>query len=241
MIKKKTQEEDAEELSIKNPNLEVVGIYVGAKTPILHRCLRHDIVWKTTPSRALSGIGCESCRIEKYRKSRLKSNEQYLREVALVNPDIEVVEEYIDATTPINHYCKKHDILWKALPSNILSGHGCFECGKEKIGDKNRKQNEQYVAEVAIKNPNIEVVGEYIDSETPIIHRCKIDEYLWLARPQNILSGKGCPRCAGNILLTNEEYLESLSIVNPNIKTLERYINAKIQILHQCLVDDNIC
>jgi hypothetical protein len=89
----------------------------------------------------------------------------------------------------------KHDIFWSAYPDNILRGCGCSECAKEKIGEKNRKTHDQYVFELAKVNSNIEVIDEYQDASTAILHRCKIDGYTWYARPGNILFGKGYPKC----------------------------------------------
>ena len=195
MSKKKAHEEYIFELSIKNPTVEVVGKYIDANTKIMHRCLIHDICWETTPSRALQGVGCEMCKKERFRKAKCKTHSRYVEEVSMVNPNIEVVEEYVDATTPIKHYCIKHDIYWNALPDNILHGHGCVECGKEKIGDKNRKTYEQYIEELKTLNSNIIVIGVYINALTPILHKCLIDGYEWYASPANILFGTGCPKC----------------------------------------------
>jgi hypothetical protein len=58
------------------------------------------------------------------------------------------------------------------------------------------KTHEQYIIDVAKINPNIEVLEKYIDSKTPILHKCKIHKNIWLARPNNILCGKGCAICA---------------------------------------------
>lgn len=193
-MRKKTHEEYVTELAIKNPNLEVVGTYINANTPILHRCLLHNILWETTPSRALCGIGCEMCRIEKYRQSRIKSHEQYVEEVKLINPDIEVVEKYVDSTTAINHFCKRHSVLWKSTPDNVLHGHGCWECGKEKIADKNSTNHNEYIIKLSSVNPNLIVLEGYINTETKIKHKCIVCGYEWKVKPGNILAGKGCPQ-----------------------------------------------
>lgn len=195
MSKKKTHEEYVSELLIKNPTVEVVEKYIDANTKIMHHCLVHNIYWETTPSRALQGVGCEICKKEKFRKTKCKTHQQYIEEINTVNPDIEVVGKYIDATTPIKHHCIKHDIYWNATPDNILHGHGCVECGKEKIGDKNRKTHEEYIEELKIVDSNITVLGNYIDSFTPILHKCLIDSHEWYAKPVNVLSGCGCPKC----------------------------------------------
>ena len=156
--KKKTHEEYVEELAINNPDIEVVERYIDASTPIMHHCKKHDVYWKAKPNNVGRGRGCKECKIEKYRNSATKSHEEYVEQVGKVNPDIEVLEHYIDGHTPILHYCKKHYIKWMAMPQNILRGGGCRDCGNEKIGDKFRKTHEQYVKELAEINPNLEVV-----------------------------------------------------------------------------------
>lgn len=194
-MKKKTHEEYVEELKIKNPTVEVVEQYININTPIKHHCLIHDVFWKTTPGRALRGVGCEECRIEKFRQIRCKTHEQYVKEVADINPDIIVVGKYIDARTPIEYFCKKHGVLWNSYPDNVLRGIGCKECGNEKARDKNIKSHDQYVDDLYVTNSDIEVIGEYKGAHTAILHRCRIDGYVWLSKPINTLSGKGCPQC----------------------------------------------
>ena len=77
MPKRKTHEEYVEELAIKNPTVVVLGEYVDAKTPILHRCLMHDVVWNMTPSDALRGSGCYECRKIKIGNSHRKTLDKY--------------------------------------------------------------------------------------------------------------------------------------------------------------------
>lgn len=171
---------------------------------------------------------------------RKKTHEEYVDEVKHINPDIDVVGQYINARTSISHYCKKHNVLWDAAPTNILKGHGCAKCGEQKIGEKNRMTHEEYVDRVKQIDYNIEVIGIYKDSFTPILHRCKIDGHQWNAMPCNILSGKGCPICACNITLSNEEYVNRVKLINPYIKPIGKYINAKTKITHMCLIDGYI-
>ena len=167
---------------------------------------------------------------------RQKTHEEYVSEVAIKNPNIQVVGKYIKAKIPIEHFCKKHNIYWNAIPSNILKGCGCPECSKEKIGNKNRKTHEQYINELKIINPNIKVIGVYIDALTPILHRCKACGYKWMARPGNILSGKGCPKCANILKKTPDEYRKKMSIINPNIEVIGDYDGVNIPIIHKCKI-----
>lgn len=169
--------------------------------------------------------------------SKKKTHEEYVREVADINPDIEVLEKYMGINTPILHKCLKHDVKWTPQPASILRGCGCPTCSSEKIHNKLCKTHEQYVDELCRTNSDIEVVGKYVNANTKILHRCKLEGWEWFATPASILSGKGCPKCAGNIKKTHEEYVKEIGIIHPNIIVLENYIDSLTKIAHKCKVD----
>lgn len=223
MAPRKTHEEYIKELAVKNPTLEVIGKYAGAKTKILHHCLIHDIYWDMQPTNALQGCGCKKCQKDKTHITRCFTTEQYSLEVKKINKNIIVLEEYINIREPILHKCLLHNVTWKAYPYLILRGCGCRQCGNEKIGNKLRKTHEEYVEEVKLIDKNIVVIGQYIDSKTPILHKCLIDSYEWYAIPTNILCNHGCPKC-------NESIGE---------KTIRKYLdNNRITYLPQYTFDD---
>lgn len=168
---------------------------------------------------------------------KMKTHKQYVDELLVKNPTIEVIDQYIDARTPIQHYCKKHDVFWCASPDNILRGCECPECGKEKTRSHTKRTHEEYIKQVTNVNPNIEVIEEYKGANPSILHKCKIDGYEWRTTPANILYGKGCPKCAGNLSLSNAEYVERLRLINHDIISIEQYVNMKTPILHICLID----
>lgn len=190
MSRKKTHEEYVAELAGINPNIEVVGEYVNSKTKIIHRCKIDGYEWRVAPVCILRGQGCPRCAgNERY------GHEEYVKRVSIINPNIEVVGTYINNATPILHRCRLDGNEWIVKPNSILQGHGCPICGLISSGNMKRKTHLRYVQEVEKINPNIEVVGRYIDCVTNILHRCKIDGYEWMAKPNNILNGKGCPKC----------------------------------------------
>lgn len=242
-MKKKTHEEYVEELKIKNPNLEVIEEYVSASTPIKHKCLTHGTIWEISPSNALKGKGCKECGIDKNKKKFTKSNEQYVKDISLANPDIIPMENYVGVNVPILHKCTRHNYLWKPFPSNVLKGEGCPECGIEKNHLKQMKSHEQYVKELAKVNSNIEVVQQYINAKTPIMHHCLKHDKYWEISPSGALSGRECPECWKEKLrntntLTNEEYIRKVNEINPNIMVTDKYIDAKTPITHYCIKHD---
>lgn len=166
--------------------------------------------------------------------SKKKTHEQYVAEVATINPNIEVVGEYVNNSTNILHRCKVDAYEWSPRPANVLSGNGCPKCAKLSVVQKRTKTHEQYAKEVEKIHPNIEVVGVYVNNHTKILHKCKTDSYEWNAIPRNILNGRGCPRCAGNERYGHDEYVCKVAEINPNIEIIERYIDAHKPILHRC-------
>lgn len=229
MGKCKTHDEYVAELAIKNPDIKAIAQYAGANVPIEHYCIKHDVYWKISPHNVLSGHGCNECRIEKQRKSRGKTHAEYVKELSCKNPNIEVLEQYINNNTPILHHCKLDDYKWKATPGHILHGTGCPMCTNNA-----KKTTIMYEEELYYVNLNLEVLEPYINAVTPILHRCKIDGYEWKAIPNNVLRGAGCPRCANVLRKATDEYKKELEIINPDIVVIGEYINAKTPIEHYC-------
>lgn len=100
-----------------------------------------------------------------------------------------------------------------------------------------RKTHEEFINEMNIKNPNIEILGTYITAKTKILCRCKIDGYEWETEPTHLLRGQGCPKCGGSLKKTHKEFVEEMSHINSDIEILGTYINAKTKILCRCKID----
>ena len=160
-----------------------------------------------------------------------KRNEEYVKEVSMINSNIDVMEDYINAKTNILHKCKICGYKWMAAPTNILKGKGCPNC----YGNINKSQL-KYCSEVAAINQNIIVLGKYKNNKTAILHKCVICGCEWMASPTNILRGKGCPQCAGRKRRNHEEYVKAVNIINPNIVVVGIYVNARTKIMHRCSI-----
>lgn len=191
MGKRKTHEQYVDDVASINPNIEVAGKYIDSRTKILHRCKIDGHEWYVKPNDILNGHGCPVC----FGNAK-KTHEQYVKDVAKANPNIEVVGTYINNSTNILHRCKIDGFEWYAKPNNILSGYGCPQCKIGMITGRKRKEHEVYIEEVSCVNSDIEVVEQYITSQTPILHRCKMCGNEWYVRPSDILCGYGCPQCS---------------------------------------------
>ena len=85
-------------------------------------------------------------------------------------------------------------------------------------------------------NNDIEILGEYINNKIKIKCRCKKDGYEWEARPNDLLNGIGCPKCAGKYK-TTEDFKQELKEINDNIEVLGEYKDALTKIKVRCKLD----
>lgn len=189
-VTKKTHSQYIDDLKKVNPNINVLGTYKNARTHMVHKCSKCGHEWSVTPNNLLKGNNCPKCS-----KRHRRTHEEYVEELSKINPFNEVIAKFINIDTPILHHCLIHNKYWKQSPYNALMGYGCSECGSEKIKNKLKKTHEEYVNQVKEKNPDIQVVGTYVNSNTAIIHKCLLDGHEWSVLPSTILNGGGCPQC----------------------------------------------
>ena len=184
------------ELNIKNPNLRLLGDYLGCEIPTSHICERHNVIWDISPSNALQGKGCYRCGSEKISSRFLKPVDDYIEELLVKNPDIKLTGEYVNRKTLAEHYCNKHNNYFDISPECALRGYGCPMCASEKLRAYHLKSENQYIAELKEINPDIILRDQYVGTHINTLHECLICGCEWKPRPSNILSGYGCPRCS---------------------------------------------
>ena len=162
------------------------------------------------------------------------TNEDFLKRLFVKAPNIEPLEEYKGSKVNIMCRCKVCGHEWSARPGNLLSGKGCKPCAIRRNAARQTKSHETFVAEAAIKNPDVEVLGKYKKSDEKILFRCRKCHYEWPAKPDHVLEGHGCPVCGGSMRKDNDTFLAQLTKVNPMIEPLEPYTNARNKILCRC-------
>lgn len=170
-----------------------------------------------------------------------KTHEQYLQELKNCNKNVDLLEEYNGANTPILHKCKLCGYEWMLRPSDALHGKGCKFCGYKRMSLLTKRTHEEYINALLLINKNIEPIETYINVDTPIMHKCKICGHEWKIKPNHTLSGHGCKICAeknngGMKRKSIDQYINELNQINPNIKLIDKYINADTKILHQCKI-----
>ena len=193
-MRRLTHEEFMEKFKKQNKhakNIEILGTYINNETKIGCKCKVCEHEWKSTPKNLLRGAGCPKCGKKRMGQKKTKTHEQFIQELEQINPNIELLETYINAHTKIKCKCKIDGYEWTPTPNNLLIGAGCPKCAT----NNNKKTHEQFLQELYKINENIEVLGTYVTDKTKIKVRCKLDGYKWTTRPHDLLKGHGCPKC----------------------------------------------
>ena len=172
--------------------------------------------------------------------SKRRTHEEFIDSIAKINPNIKIIGKYVNNHTKIKCMCLVDNHFWETRPQHLLEGSGCPICGRIKARESLVKTEEEFINEMQEINPNIKIIGTYKTARLKIECQCQIDNYIWSATHDSLLSGKGCPKCGGHVPKTTEEFINQLKNINPNINIIGEYVNAKTKIKCCCLIDGNI-
>ncbi|MDQ0972421.1 putative nucleic-acid-binding Zn-ribbon protein [Neobacillus niacini] len=218
----------------------VIGRYVISSEKLMMRhnsesCDYHE--YPVSPNHFLKGRRCPKCFELRRNKDKLKSHEQYVKEVfEQVGYEYTVVSIYINERSPItlvHHKCGKSITL---QAGSFLRGTRCKKCSLKEMGEKQRKTHEDFIKEVCeLVGDEYTVIGTYQTnkSEIEIIHN--ICGETWFPTPNNFLRGSRCDNCFGKHLKTIDEFKrEVFEIVGNEYTVLGEYDRAlgNIEMIH---------
>lgn len=239
MAKKKTHEEFVKEISVKNPNIEILSVYTNSRTKISCLCRVCNRKWDTLPTSLSRGYGCLSCGFEKTRKALLSNTKEFIRKLSFVDPNIVITSEYISTRDEISCRCKTCGNIFQKRPMLLLRGYGCPACAEKHARESQLLPEDEFLRRLKSVNPSIIPLEKYNGIHQKILCRCMVHECNWESRPGELLKGHGCPQCyserIGNALrLSQEEFEDRLQKVNPNIVLVGEYVNASTHTECEC-------
>lgn len=236
-VKKRTHEEYVEELKTINPNVEVLETYINKETAIRHRCLIDGYEWYPVPNNLLIGTKCPRCsKVERY------TTEEFKRKLKSVNPNVEILGQYVKSLLPIRTKCLIDGYIWDVRPGDLLSGYGCPKCGKLSMALNQQIKYGEFIERLSkIHKGKIIHIGNYVNLNTITEFKCMKDNHTWFASPSNVIHNEtGCPVCANNIKYSTEKFIEFMSSINPEIEVLGEYTGKENKIKCRCKVDNHI-
>lgn len=186
----KTQEKFEEEMKKLHPNIIIMSDYINNEEKVLCKCLIDNYEWFSTP-RNLKLHGCKKCSVIKQKLSITKPHNTFIKEMVLINPNIEILSEYKHSHSKIKCKCKIDNYEWETTPTSLLMEKGCPVCNKHYF-----RTNDEFIKDIKILHPDIELLTEYINQSKKVKCRCNKDGCEWLTTPNNLLRSHGCPTCS---------------------------------------------
>jgi len=173
---------------------------------------------------------CPKCRKERERETKEKN---FLEKIKVIYEDKDYdfsKIRYVNASTPVEIVCNKHNVTFYPRPGNILGSHTCCpKCGIEKICDKRRLTVNEIIARIKEKFGNkldCSKVVQPKNTESKITLIChEKDENgnehgEFQITPHSLFSSKyACPKCACvniglNGRISNEEFLDKVKKIH---------------------------
>ena len=156
--------------------------------------------------------------------SRRKTNDEFKRELKEVHGDrFDLLSEYVNNCTKVKLKCNICGNVIEKMPSKLVtsSKEGCYICSK-----KNRyKTSDVLQKEIDSISPGeYTIVGKYIGSRKKIMVIRNDCNHTYDITPDNLLRGRGCPKCGirqSHYMDIVERYLDDNNIHYVKEKTFE--------------------
>lgn len=197
MARAKTQEMYEMELIDKKSNdFSLLGKYLGARIPVLHRHNECGYEWDVAPTNMLKiSQKCPRC------SGKVKRTDESYRQDLLkwFNGDLEIIDEYISGERE-SQYLHRHvscGYEWEVSPKSVWNAIGNDKTICPRCNGGRHKSHEEYVEDLReIHGDSIFVIDMYkSNNKESLLHKCKDCSNEWMARPANVLLGKSCPKC----------------------------------------------
>ena len=210
-----------------NPNYTLLSDFNGWREDITRKCnICGDI--RTVKARSLIEKNhgkiriCPVCAAKERAKQKCKTHNKFIEELVSINPNIDVLDEYVNSNTKLKCRCRIDGHIWEAKPHSLLQNHGCPECYKR---ISNQRTNDEFISEMKIKHPTIVPLSVFARTKDNIKVHCTVCDYEWETTPNVLLNrdGYGCPKCANHYKIPEQEIIERLKIANPNVEYIDGY------------------
>ena len=156
----------------KHPHIKLL-YYDGIHSKdSLWLCTKHNKQFNKVLSQMLCAdeSGCDECYKERMRRDFAYTQEEFVVKLKQTHPDLELVSEYINMTTPVVIYCKAHDHKFQTMPQDVLSRISC--CPKSF-----KTYKEEYMCSL-IESWGYDIERQYSFDECKDINILKFDCYL---------------------------------------------------------------
>lgn len=155
--------------------------------------------------------------------SKRLTQEEFLSKVHKLNPNLEVIDPYVNAKTKLRVRCKKCGREWTSLGGSLTIGYGCLHCASVAREDKKRISTQTFAEKLRRVNDQLAVIGEYTGAQNSVVVKCEICGLEFSKQANHLLEGSGCPSCWSEwrrkkLRLSQAQFSDMLADVHPDIQ-----------------------
>jgi hypothetical protein len=204
-------------------------VFKKLKDDVILICNKNGHQYSQRADRHLEGIGCIKC------KRRAKTTEQFIKEAKKIHNDKfdYIYVKYENKRTNIVIKCNTCGIIFEQNPQNHLNKCGCPNCTGVL-----KKTTEQFIKEaILVHGDDYDYTDvEYTARDDYVKIKCNDCNYTFIQMAYHHLYGNGCPKCAGNITKTTEQFIKEAKLIHGDDYdyTYVNYINKKTEVLIKC-------
>ncbi len=165
--------------------------YISCETKCKFQC-KHGHIFNMQPRHVKSGHWCNECGNISIGNKNRKLTLQDAHRAAEKRGGKCLSASYASSNSKLRWKCSQGHI-WDTTFNEIRSGSWCNLCGYQRAGKKLRATLESVQAAAAMRGGKC-LSTEYINGKTKLEFECS-ESHMWMARPDNIKSGKWCPKC----------------------------------------------
>ena len=193
-------------------------------------------------------IGIQSMRIGNMKRSTVSGcrycnpgHIQYISpsEIAKINPDVEILDDYKRKSDYVNCICKKHNVHMYKKISEILDHKGCYLCGIEKVSENLTYSLVEANNIIHKINPHVDIL-EYNGAQNKALCHCnKHDKDFY--KHFNVLktASSGCDICYKERMIElcgvdKDTFINRLSISQPDVMLVGEYISLTEPTMFYC-------
>ena len=174
----------------------------------------------------------EACFLE----TKKKTTEEFIAQAKQIRPEYDYSKiNYVNNREKVIIGCPKHG-EFLMTPNNLLRGQGCPKCA-----GKHRPTNDEFIEKSKQVHPEYDYSKvNYVNNREKVIIGCpKHGEFLM--KPNNLLSGQGCPKCgresSSHIRSSNtDEFIDKAKKNYPEYDYSKvNYVSAKKEVIINCL------
>lgn len=140
------------------------------------------------------------------------------------------------ANENVTYVCPKHG-EFTTRAHNVIYGHGCPKCAREKVTEVNRSYTGEFIDKARKIHGNKYDYSkvDYVNHKTKVCIVCPKHGDFWQT-PICHLSGQGCIKCAGKEQKTTEQFIKEAKEVHGCKYEYSRcnYVNSKTKVIVTC-------